>query len=506
MNIDVTALKAVEREKGIPADTVIEAIESALVTAYRHADGAAKHVRVHVDRKSGEVAVLAQELGPDGEVVREWDDTPTDFGRIAASTAKQVIVQRLRDAEHEQTFGEYAGKEGDIVSGIVQAHDRRNVQGTVLIDIGKVEAVLPQAEQVPGEEYTHGSRIKAYVVSVARTFRGPQVTVSRTHPNLVRKLFALEVPEIADGSVEIVAVAREAGHRSKIAVRTKVPGLNAKGACIGPMGQRVRNVMSELHGEKIDIVDWSDDPATFVGLGAEPGAGHQRPTVVDPQAKAVRVVVPDYQLSLAIGKEGQNARLAARLTGCRIDIRSDAQADDDAATPSPGVGRGRPCGRARRLGSGRRAVRPRTGLHPDARNIRDRPRARVQGGRNVDPGTHLCGVPEARSGHRSAACRRPVAGPWSRIRGGGSPDGEPRCTPPRSACTQRSDAGPSPGRCASPEAAAPAGGRSAPGPRPRRLLGGVRGAGPGGRVTAVPSRTGTRPVRTSTGHRRMSQP
>ena len=182
MNIDVTALKAVEREKGIPADTVIQAIESALVTAYRHADGAAKHVRVHVDRKSGEVAVLAQELGPDGDVVREWDDTPTDFGRIAASTAKQVIVQRLRDAEHEQTFGEYAGKEGDIVSGIVQAHDRRNVQGTVLIDIGKVEAVLPQAEQVPGEVYTHGSRLKAYVVSVARTFRGPQVTVSRTHP------------------------------------------------------------------------------------------------------------------------------------------------------------------------------------------------------------------------------------------------------------------------------------------------------------------------------------
>jgi N utilization substance protein A len=338
VNIDVTALKAVEREKGIPVDTVIEAIESALVTAYRHADGAAKHVRVHVDRKSGEVAVLAQELGPDGEVVREWDDTPTDFGRIAASTAKQVIVQRLRDAEHEQTFGEYAGKEGDIVSGIVQAHDRRNIQGTVLIDIGKVEAVLPQAEQVPGEEYTHGTRIKAYVVSVARTFRGPQVTVSRTHPNLVRKLFALEVPEIADGSVEIMAVAREAGHRSKIAVRTKVPGLNAKGSCIGPMGQRVRNVMSELHGEKIDIVDWSEDPAAFVASALSP-ARVSSARVVDPQAKAVRVIVPDYQLSLAIGKEGQNARLAARLTGCRIDIRSDAQGDDEAATPSPGVGR-----------------------------------------------------------------------------------------------------------------------------------------------------------------------
>ena len=310
MNIDVTALKAVEREKGIPADTVIEAIESALVTAYRHADGAAKHVRVHVDRKSGEVAVLAQELGPDGDVVREWDDTPSDFGRIAASTAKQVIVQRLRDAEHEQTFGEYAGKEGDIVSGIVQAHDRRNVQGTVLIDIGKVEAVLPQAEQVPGEEYTHGSRIKAYVVSVARTFRGPQVTVSRTHPNLVRKLFALEVPEIADGSVEIVAVAREAGHRSKIAVRTKVPGLNAKGACIGPMGQRVRNVMSELHGEKIDIVDWSEDPAAFVASALSPARVNSA-RIVDPQAKAVRVIVPDYP-ALAGDRQGGPERPPGR--------------------------------------------------------------------------------------------------------------------------------------------------------------------------------------------------
>jgi N utilization substance protein A len=374
VNIDVTALKAVEREKGIPADTVIEAIETALVTAYRHADGASKHVRVHVDRKTGEVAVLAQELGPDGEVVREWDDTPSDFGRIAASTAKQVIVQRLRDAEHEQTFGEYAGKEGDIVSGIVQADQRRNASGTVLVDIGKVEAVLPAAEQVPGESYPHGSRLRAYVVSVARTYRGPQVTVSRTHPNLVRKLFALEVPEIADGSVEIVAVAREAGHRSKIAVRTSVPGLNAKGACIGPMGQRVRNVMSELHGEKIDIVDWSDDPATFVASALSPARVNSA-QLVDPKAKAVRVVVPDFQLSLAIGKEGQNARLAARLTGCRIDIRSDAQPDD--AAPSPGVGRaplrsgaaaargGAPGGRPGGSGGGARPGRVPGGRSPE---------------------------------------------------------------------------------------------------------------------------------------------
>jgi N utilization substance protein A len=210
----------------------------------------------------------------------------------------------------------------------VQAHDRRNVQGTVLIDIGKVEAVLPQAEQVPHEEYTHGSRIKAYVVSVARTFRGPQVTVSRTHPNLVRKLFALEVPEIADGSVEIVAVAREAGHRSKIAVASRVPGLNAKGACIGPMGQRVRNVMSELHGEKIDIVDWSDDPAELVAHALSP-ARVNSVEVLDAAARSARVVVPDFQLSLAIGKEGQNARLAARLTGWRIDIRSDEPGNED---------------------------------------------------------------------------------------------------------------------------------------------------------------------------------
>ena len=506
MNIDVTALKAVEREKGIPADTVIEAIESALVTAYRHADGAAKHVRVHVDRKTGEVAVLAQELGPDGEVVREWDDTPTDFGRIAASTAKQVIVQRLRDAEHEQTFGEYAGKEGDIVSGIVQAHDRRNVQGTVLIDIGKVEAVLPQAEQVPGEEYAHGSRIKAYVVSVARTFRGPQVTVSRTHPHLVRKLFALEVPEIADGSVEIVAVAREAGHRSKIAVRTKVPGLNAKGACIGPMGQRVRNVMSELHGEKIDIVDWSDDPATFVASALSP-ARVSSARVVDPQAKAVRVVVPDYQLSLAIGKEGQNARLAARLTGCRIDIRSDAQTEDDAAAPSPGMGRpplrsGPPAGSA---GVGHTAPPAASAARGTSRTGH----ALDSSGRYVFPGPHLRGVPEARAGRRTAASRRPVRGP-----GPGSAAEAPRSgrlRAPHPGVPARSGTTPGlPRALRLPGGSAPAGGRSAPGPRPRRLPGGAVRAGPGRADRASDaqfhSRTGTRPVRTSTGHRRMSQP
>jgi N utilization substance protein A len=282
------------------------------------------HARVAIDRRTGEVVVWAQEIGPDGDVEEEYDDTPTDFGRVAAMTARQVILQRLRDAAHDQTFGEYSGREGDTVTGVVQADAQAAQRGLVLVDIGKIEAILPQSEQVPGEEYTHGTRIKAYVVGVTRGLRGPQVSISRTHPNLVKKLFALEVPEIADGSVEIVAVAREAGHRSKIAVRTFVDGLNAKGACIGPMGQRVRNVVAELHGEKIDIIDWAEDPATYVGNALSP-AHVVSSTVVDPATQQVKVVVPDFQLSLAIGREGQNARLAARLTGYRIDIHSDAE-------------------------------------------------------------------------------------------------------------------------------------------------------------------------------------
>lgn len=329
VSVDLAALRSIEREKEISFETLINALETALLSAYKHTPHSMPHARVAIDRKSGEVVVWAQELGPDGEVEEEYDDTPTDFGRVAAMTARQVILQRLRDAEHDQTFGEYSGREGDIVTGVIQADAQAAQRGLVLVDIGKVEAVLPQSEQVPGEEYTHGTRIKAYVVGVTRGPRGPQVTVSRTHPNLVKKLFALEVPEIADGSVEIVAVAREAGHRSKIAVRTSVDGLNAKGACIGPMGQRVRNVVSELHGEKIDIIDWAADPATFVGNALSP-AHVISSAVVDPATQQVRVVVPDFQLSLAIGREGQNARLAARLTGHRIDIRSDAEGD---ATP-----------------------------------------------------------------------------------------------------------------------------------------------------------------------------
>src|ERR1700742_3974198 len=324
VNVDIAALHSIEREKEIPFNTLMEALETALLTAYKHTAHSMPHARVAIDRKSGEVIVWAQDLGPDGEIEEEYDDTPTDFGRVAAMTARQVILQRLRDAEHDQTYGEYSGREGDIVTGVIQADAQASQRGLVLVDIGKVEAILPGPEQVPGEEYTHGTRIKCYVVGVTRGMRGPQVTLSRTHPGLVKKLFALEVPEIAEGSVEIVAVAREAGHRSKIAVRSSVAGLNAKGACIGPMGQRVRNVVAELHGEKIDIIDWADDPATLVGNALSP-AHVVKSEVVDLAARSVRVVVPDYQLSLAIGREGQNARLAARLTGWRIDIHSDAE-------------------------------------------------------------------------------------------------------------------------------------------------------------------------------------
>ncbi len=325
MNIDLAALRALEREREIPFDTILAAIETALLTAYRHTEGSNPHARVEIDRKTGAATVYAQEVDPDGTVVREYDDTPHDFGRIAAMTAKQVILQRLREATDEAHFGEYAGRDGDLVTGVIQAHEARAEKGIVTVDLGKLEASLPPSEQVPGEVYEHGQRIRCVVVHVVKGFRGPQITLSRSHPALVKKLFALEVPEIADGTVEIAAIAREAGHRTKIAVRATVAGVNAKGACIGPMGSRVRAVMSELHGEKIDIIDWSDDPATFVGNALSP-AKALRVDVVDMAGRAARVTVPDFQLSLAIGREGQNARLAARLTGWRIDIRPDTEA------------------------------------------------------------------------------------------------------------------------------------------------------------------------------------
>ena len=348
MDIDLAALRALERERGISLDVLIPAIEQALVLAYQRTDGHYRHSRAELDRKTGHVVVWAREehevepeegavddegnpARPRREVGPEFDDTPTGFGRVAAATARQVIVQRMRDIEDDAILGDFKGREGDIVAGVIQqSPDPRHVT----VDFGTVEGILPLAEQVPGEQYVHGQRLRCFVVSVKRGPRGPQIALSRTHPNLVRKLFALEVPEIADGSVEIAALAREAGHRTKIAVHTRVAGLNAKGACIGPMGARVRAVMSELHGEKIDIVDFSEDPASFVAAALSPARVHSV-EIVDRQLRSARVVVPDYQLSLAIGREGQNARLAAKLTGWRIDIRPDTEA---AAAPAAGAG------------------------------------------------------------------------------------------------------------------------------------------------------------------------
>jgi N utilization substance protein A len=321
MDIDLSILRMLEREREISFDVLVEAIEQGLLTAYHKTPGAQERARVELDRKSGHVRVLAAELDDEGNQIGEYDDTPDGFGRIAATTAKQIVLQRLRDAEDDVRFGEFSGKEGDIISGVIQ--QGRNPED-VMVDLGKLEALLPVSERVPGERYEHGTRIKCLVMSVRKGMRGPQITLSRSHPNLVKKLFAFEVPEIADGTVEISAIAREAGHRTKIAVRATAPGVNAKGACIGPMGQRVRQVMAELHGEKIDIVDWSDDPATLVASALSP-ARVTSVEIVDAAARSARVVVPDYQLSLAIGKEGQNARLAARLTGWRIDIRSDEE-------------------------------------------------------------------------------------------------------------------------------------------------------------------------------------
>ncbi len=320
MDIDVSALKALVREKELSLDLVVDTIEQALLTAYHRTEGAASRARATLDRKTGHVVVYATELDDEGNVVREYDDTPEGFGRIAATTARQVLLNRLREAEDDVTHSEFAGREGDLISGVIQQNSNPRM---VRVDIGKVEANLPPEEQVPGESYVHGERIKGIVTAVRKGFKGPQVTISRSHPNLVRALFALEVPEIADGTVTINALAREAGHRTKIAVRSTVPGVNAKGACIGPLGQRVRQVMSELGGEKIDIVDFSEDPAEMIAHALSP-ARVESVTIVDPVARAARVIVPDYQLSLAIGREGQNARLAARLTGWRIDIRSDA--------------------------------------------------------------------------------------------------------------------------------------------------------------------------------------
>ena len=328
MDIDLGLLKTIEREKEIPFDELVSIIEQAILTAYgKHTSPSGEvppGARVEMDRKTGHVGVFIPVTDDDDAVIGEEETTPDDFGRIAAFAAKQVIGQRLRDIADDAVLGEFKGKEGDIVAGVVQQGPNPRM---IHVDLGSVEAILPPEEQSPGEAYTHGSRLRVYVTSVGKGPKGPSITVSRTHPGLVRKLFALEVPEIASGLVEIVSLAREAGHRTKIAVRANDPSINAKGACIGEMGRRVRAVTEELGGEKIDIVDYDPELAKFVGNALSP-AKVTSSFILDASTKAVRALVPDYQLSLAIGKEGQNARLAAKLTGAKIDIQPDSILED----------------------------------------------------------------------------------------------------------------------------------------------------------------------------------
>jgi N utilization substance protein A len=317
------ALNQIARDKGISTEILLDALANALVAAYKRLPTAAEEAVVTIDPDTGEIRVYGQELDEDGNVVREWDDTPDDFGRIAAQTAKQVILQRIREAERDQKYEEYAGREGDIVTGMIQQSDNRYT----LLSLGNVEALLPQAEQVPYERYEHNARLKAYIVEVRKTTKGPQIVVSRTHPGLIKRLFELEVPEISSGVVEIKAAAREPGARTKIAVWSNDPNVDPVGACVGARGARVRMVTNELRGEKVDIVPFSEDPSEFVARALQPA--RVREVLLDDDTGVATVIVPDFQLSLAIGREGQNARLAARLTGWRIDIKSETQVEEE---------------------------------------------------------------------------------------------------------------------------------------------------------------------------------
>lgn len=335
------AIEQLEHEKGIPKEVLLEAIEAALISAYRRNFASAQNVRVHIERETGKIHVYAQKtivekvedprleasleeariknpsLGL-GDVL-EVEVTPRDFGRIAAQTAKQVVVQRIREAERGIIYEEFSSREGDILTGMVHRIEHRNV----LIELGKIEGVLVPAEQIPGEIYRPNDRVKTYIIEVKKTTKGPQVMVSRTHPGLLKRLFELEVPEIHDGIVEIKAISREAGARSKIAVWSRDENVDPVGACVGPKGMRVQSIVTELRGEKIDIIKWDPDPGMFVANALSPA----RVISVDIQetGRIARVMVPDFQLSLAIGKEGQNARLGAKLTGWKIDIKSESQ-------------------------------------------------------------------------------------------------------------------------------------------------------------------------------------
>lgn len=323
------ALELLEREKGVPAETILDALANALVSAYKRTTGAAEEARVTIDPDTGEITVYGQELDEDGNVTREWEDTPDDFGRIAAQTAKQVIMQRLRDAKRDQVFDLYHDRVGDLVTGIVQQSDHRYA----MLDLGNAEAIMPSSERIPYERLDRGNRVKAYILEVRSETKGPQIVVSRSHPEFIRSLFELEVPELVDGDVEIRAIAREPGHRTKIAVASNDSNIDPVGACVGARGSRVRQVVNELRGEKVDIVEWRDDTRAFIAEALSPAKVKE--VRLNDDDRIAQVIVPDHQLSLAIGKEGQNARLAARLSGYKIDIRSESE--DLGILPEPDV-------------------------------------------------------------------------------------------------------------------------------------------------------------------------
>ena len=331
-NIDMTeAVRLLAAEKGISVETLLQVLADALVSAYKRRPDAAEEAEVQIDADTMDIRIIAYDLDDEANWINPRDDTPSDLGRIAAQTFRQVMNQRIREAERERKFEEYANREGDIVTGIIQQSDTRYT----LLDLGKVEALLPQAEQVPYERPEPNARLKAYIVEVRRTSKGPQIVVSRTHPGLIKRLFELEVPEIADGVVEIKACAREPGHRTKIAVWSNDHNVDPVGACVGARGARVRMVVTELRGEKIDIVPFSEDSADFVAKALSPAKVKE--VRIHEDTGVAEVIVPDYQLSLAIGKEGQNARLAARLTGWRVDIKSETQLADEEAGIFPAV-------------------------------------------------------------------------------------------------------------------------------------------------------------------------
>ncbi len=319
MHVEMSALIALTTEKAIPLEQLIQAIEIGVLTAYNQTEEAKRHARAHLDRETGEISILIPQFNEIGEKIGDEPDMPDGFSRVATSTARQIIKLKMRETNDASIVGEFTGNVGDVISGVVQqGRDPKMIN----VNLGRTEGRIPPQEQVPGEIYNHGDRIKCFVVEVKQGLKGPEIMLSRSHPALVKQLFAFEVPEINDRIVEIMAVAREAGHRTKVAVKSHRAGVSPKGSLIGPMGSRARAVMDELHGEKIDIVDWSEDPAEFVAHALAP-AKVVSVEITDLAGRCAKVVVPDYQLSLAIGKDGQNARLAARLTGWRIDIHPD---------------------------------------------------------------------------------------------------------------------------------------------------------------------------------------